>query len=453
MMLSSNRSVCCLAVVIALSAAAAPAKTTNNITDLRELRLACLDTFDAARSRLDELHGFVEQQAARERSAANELLTLQYNAGSAKLRIDEFKKHQIENKTRVETARNEVQRVTTSYIAAGKALPMDDKWATEGSIAINDLKRAVAADPQIEWKRTRLQEVESEYLESYRRWRSARRSFEKVNFDLELRASPAVFNRIQDAIKSTDAELDSLSALVAERETALAALSKDSSRWDTAMQALYEQMNMARKRLATSKSAFHLVDLKFAAWRLAHSEDRTEALAVMPDAQEVILAADGYMRLPPAGSPGPAPASALEPINGIGADASMGRVLSPPAPSVPAPDPAFAELLRRAGLCIARLNFISGLLEAEEASVLSAVSQVENAEAQAASAGAETANMAAQLETLRRAQQKEQLALASGLETLDLVNKRFASDYAAITRLLDDVATRTDKLEKSLEKQ
>jgi hypothetical protein len=450
MSLSFSKPVCFLAVVLAVSAVPARAKT-NDITDLRELRLACLDTFESARSRLDELHGFVEQQAAREQSAANELLTLQYNASTAKRRIDELKKLQFENKTRVENARNEVQRATASYVAAGKAVPMDDKWATEGSVAINDLRRAVAADPQIEWKRSRLKEAEAEYVESYKRWRAARRYFEQLNFDLELRASQAVFLRIENASKSTDAELEALSALVSERETAFAALNKDSSRWGKAMQGLYDQMNTVRKRLATSKSSFHLVDLKFAAWRLAHSDGSEDALMIMPDAQEVAMDEP----LPESSPRNATPLSADRQNFAPDAMAMVapGRV-SPPAPVlVQEPDPAFAELLRRVGLCIARLNFISGLLEAEASSVQSAVVQVENAEGRATAAAIETANAAANLESLRRAQQKEQLALAAGLETLDLVNKRFVSDCQAISRLLDDAATRTDKLEKSLEKQ
>ena len=59
---------------------------TTNIAELRELRVTCLESFNDAKSRLDELHEFVEQQAGRERGAADELFQLKQSAASAKRR-------------------------------------------------------------------------------------------------------------------------------------------------------------------------------------------------------------------------------------------------------------------------------------------------------------------------------------------------------------------------------
>jgi hypothetical protein len=444
-----SRTVWPLATLLAISSVSSMAQT-NNFADLRDLRVACLETFNSARSRLDELHAFVEQQAAGEKSAASQLFQLRHNADDAKRRIEDLKQTQVENKTRLENARTAVQRATVSYAAAVKALPNDEKWASEGSAAINELRRAVTATPQIEWKRKRLKEVESEYVETIKQWRAARRSFEQANFDLELRTSPGVFKRVDDEAKSTDTELDSLSSVLAEREKTLDVLGKDSSRWGNAMQGLYEQQNAARKRLSSSISAFHLVDLKFAAWRLVQSEDKDYAMEALPDILEESL--PGYSTqinghrvsgLSNAMEGGAMPISSSAP-----ADAAPLA-----APSAPEPDPAFAAILKRVELLVARLDFVAGLWEGEVASVRSSVTQLEAVQEKVASTASQTASAAASIEELRRSLVKEQLALAAGLETLDLVKKRFSSDFADITRLLDDATIRTDKLEKGLERK
>src|SRR5664279_2583429 len=74
----------------ALLAIISASAQTTNMAELRELRVACLESFNSAKTRLDELHGFVAQQAERERAAANQLFELQQNAASTKRRDREL---------------------------------------------------------------------------------------------------------------------------------------------------------------------------------------------------------------------------------------------------------------------------------------------------------------------------------------------------------------------------
>src|SRR6516162_4879440 len=71
-----------LAVTGVLLAVMSGLAQTTNIAELRELRVACLESFNNAKTRLDELHEFVEQQAGHERGAADELFQLKQNAAS-----------------------------------------------------------------------------------------------------------------------------------------------------------------------------------------------------------------------------------------------------------------------------------------------------------------------------------------------------------------------------------
>ena len=73
-------------VAVALLTMLSASAQTTNVAELREMRVACLESFNTAKTRLDELHVFVQQQVQREHNAANQLFQLQQSAATAKRR-------------------------------------------------------------------------------------------------------------------------------------------------------------------------------------------------------------------------------------------------------------------------------------------------------------------------------------------------------------------------------
>jgi chromosome segregation ATPase len=114
-------------------------------------------------------------------------------------------------------------------------------------------------------------------------------------------------------------------------------------------------------------------------------------------------------------------------------------------------DPKFRELLERVTVAMGRLQFLTEAWNRESASVQTALSAVESSEDQTKGLVTETANLAAELESLRRSTENAKLNLTAGLATIDLVQKRFAGELENVNRLLNDATSRTAQLQKSLE--
>lgn len=419
---------------------------TTNMAELRELRVACLESFNLAKTRLDELRGFVGQQAEREHAAADQLFQLQQSAASAKRQNSELQLQVRQYTNLLGRAQSAVDKATTSYRAAVEAMPSGDTWAAEGSAALNELRRAADAAPRDTWKHKRVKEVEAEFMDTLHQLRAARRSMEQASFDLELRAASSAFRRVAGQIESVSRELKGLEGQLAERQAALDKLAQQSEQWGAAIRALCEGEAQSRKHLAGVGFKFHLVDLKFAAWRLKHSDLGDEGMEALPDALEQSLENE----------PAKVPHS-VTPLPGLRAgghdETKAAEAAAAPKEekeSVEEGDAAFRDLLARVNLAQARLRFVAEVLQGEFNSVQAAISALEKVEEQARELADDTARLAADQESLRRSLDTEQATLAKGAETLDLVKKRFAADNKAINQSLDTAAERTATLAKSL---
>jgi chromosome segregation ATPase len=418
---------------------------TTNIADLRELRVDCLESFNTAKTRLDDLHGFVAQQADRERAAANQLFQLKQSAASAKRRNSELQQHVRECTNLLARAQAATQQAAASYHTAADAMPTGESWAADGSAALGELRRAADATPREVWKHKRVREIEAEFIDTLHQWRAARRSMEQASFDLELRAAPAAFKRVDAQIGSASGELASLQTQLDERQAALAKLSDQSELWGAAIRTLRDGEAKSRQHLADIAFKFHLVDLKFAAWRLKHSDLGDEGIEALPDVLEQSLANE------PNGSPEEySPLStALTMTNGSPSEGRPTKEEAKPE-AAEETDAAFRDLLARVNLAEARLRFLSDVLQGEFDSVEAAIGQLEKVEDATQSLANDTARLAADQEALRRSLDTERQTLATGAEKLDLVKRRFASDLEVINHLLDTAAQKTDTLAKSL---
>jgi chromosome segregation ATPase len=431
-----------------LAIISAPAQTTN-MAELRDLRISCLESFNSAKTRLDELHGFVGQQTERERAAADQLFELQRSAASAKRRNRELQLQVRQCTNLLGWARGAVEKATASYRTAADSMPSGEAWAADGSAALNELRRAADAAPRDAWKHKRVKEIEAEFVDTLHQWRAARRSMEQASFDLELRAAPGAFRRVAGQIESASVELKALESQLAEKQSVLEKLSRQSEQWSAAIRALCEGETQAREHLANIGFKFHLVDLKFAAWRLKHSEPGDEGIEALPDVLEQALAGEpakpvGLTGIPAAGIPegthgGAVPSESAAAAKEENAPAEEG-------------DSAFRDLLARVNLAQARLHFMAEVLQGEFNSVKAAIGALDKVEEQALTLADDAARLAADQESLRRSLETEQQALAKGAETLDLVKKRFATDLKAINQSLDTAAERTDILARTLER-
>ena len=434
-----------LAAAGALLAVLSVSAQTTNMAELRELRVACLESFNSAKTRLDELHGFAGQQAEYERAAGNQVFQLQQSAASAKRRHRELQQQVRQCTNSLGRAQGAVEKATASYRAAVEAMPTGEAWAADGSAALNELRRAADAALRDSWKHKRVKEIEVEFMDTLHEWRAARRSMEQANFALELRAAPSAFRRVAGQIESVSGELKTLDSQLAERRALLEKLSKQSEQWSTAIRSLCDGEAQAREHLAGIRFQFHLVDLRFAAWRLKHSDSGDIGIEALPDVLEESLAGE------------PARPVGVTPLSG----ARMGSDQAGAAPQAAAAakeeqaakeegDATFRDLLARVTLAQARLRFVAQVLQEELSSVQAAIGALEKVDEQAHSLADNTARLAADQESLRRSLETEQQALARGAETLDLVKKRFAADLKIINQLLDTAAERTATLAKSL---
>ncbi|HWQ92911.1 MAG TPA: hypothetical protein VN673_14640 [Clostridia bacterium] len=421
---------------------------TTNMSELRELRIACLESFNTAKARLDELHEFVGQQAERERTASDQLFDLQQSAASAKRRNLDLQQEVRRCTSRLERAQGAIERATTSYRAAVESMPSGEDWAKNGSAALAELRRAADAAPQDVWKHKRFKEIQVEFVDTLQQWRAARRWMEQASFDLEMRAAPGVFQRITRQIESASKELKALERQLADREVALGKLSRQSEQWGAAIRTLREEEAKTRDHLAAIGFKFHLVDLQFAAWRMNLSDLRDEDVGLLSDALEQAIESEAMKK------PG-----YLTPLPGSSSHASVGMpgVAEPEGSGeereqVEKDDGAFRDLLARVLLAQARLRFLSTVLTGEFHSVQGAIRSLEAIEQEAGELAEETARLAADQESLRRSQETEQQTLTKGTDTLDLVKKRFAADHKVISQLLDDAAERTATLARSLER-
>jgi septation ring formation regulator EzrA len=253
------------AMMLALPAAVAE---SANLAELRELRVQCLESFSTSQMRLDELRVFVGQQAERERAASSQLFELQQATAAARQTGESLKNAIAQCTNSLQTAQRGIEQASASYKAAVQTLPTGEPWATDGSAALGELRRAAAAAPRDTWKYRRFQQVSAVFADTLLQWRAARRSMEQAAFDLELRAAPTVFKRISNQISSVSAELKTVDRQLAEREDHLNKLTEKSRTWSSAIRELREGEEAARERLAKIRFEFHLVDLDFAAWRL-----------------------------------------------------------------------------------------------------------------------------------------------------------------------------------------
>jgi chromosome segregation ATPase len=428
---------------------------TNKVASMRELRIKCLETFNTTQERLEELRAFVDQQTDRQRSAAIRLFALQQNVTSAKRTIVDLQQQQTNLITRVEQARGGVERAVTSYKAAGRNLPTGESWADDGSRALTELRREADAAPRDQWKHKRVKEAESEIASTVHDWRAARREFEHAGFDLDLRAAPVIFNRISNQLAVATAELNSQMALLADREKSLSALETDGEKWKKTIRELNLGNAEARKRLAKAAIDFHLVDLKFTAWRLNQAGLPEEGISSLPDTLERQIGQE----FRPVG---------VTPLHGTAGEGGMlcgsDVATSPTAPASSEAaenaksseenmetDAAFRELLDRINTDLSRLQFLLEAWNGESSSVQSAIGTVEESDAKAKSLVDETTSLAADLESLRRSTESTKLDLSTGLATIDLVQKRHTADIQEINHLLDDATTRTAQLQKSLD--
>jgi len=444
---------CVLLVCLGLLAATLTQAQTNKVATLRELRITCLETFNTTHERLEELRSFVEQQTSRQRAAADQLFQLRQDVASANRRILDLQQKRTTTKTGVEQVRIEIERAVTSYQAAGQALPRGESWADDGAKALTELRRAADATPRDQWKHLRVKETESAFASTLREWRAARREFERAGFDLELRAAGVIFNRISNQLASASTELESLATLLTNRDSALTFLTTNSAQWARTIKELNDGNAEARKRLAKVAFDFHLVDLKFTAWRLNQAGLAEEGISSLPDLLERQVEQEFMPKsVTPIGVASrnwsPEDASSLSAAGGAPAPDSAGA-LSTEEPKET--DPKFRELLERVTVALGRLQFLTEVWNRESANVQAALNAVERSDGQTKELVDETANLAAELESLRRATENARLNLTAGLATIDLVQKRFAGELENVNRLLNDATSRTAQLQKSLE--
>jgi chromosome segregation ATPase len=425
---------------------------TNRVSTMRDLRIACLETFSTSQERLQELGSFVEQETGRQRAAADQLFQLRQSVDSAKRKISDLEQKQAITKSEFEQDRTGIERAVTSYKAAGQSLPKGETWADEGAKAIAELRRAADATPRDQWKHLRVKEAETQFSSTLHDWRAARREFERAGFDLELRAATVTFDRISNQLTEASTELSSLDGLLKNRERSLILLTTNSDKWAASIRELNRGNAESKKRLAKVAFDFHLVDLKFTAWRLNQAGLAEEGISSLPD----ILEHEAVLNF----NPSPTVNSAT-PIGGLAslsapnsagvAQAANEEAATKPAEESPEPDAKFRELLDRVNLQTGRLQFLLEAWNAESANVKTAIDAVESSGDNAKALADETAGLAADLETLRRSTESTKTSLTAGLATMDLVQKRYSTDLQEINHLLDQAMNRTTQLQKSLD--
>src|SRR5579862_7675318 len=94
---------------------------TNRVGAMRDLRIACLETFNTTQERLQELGSFVEQETGRQRAAADQLFQLRQSVDSDKRKISDLEQKQAITKSEFEQGRIGIERAVTSYKAAGQS--------------------------------------------------------------------------------------------------------------------------------------------------------------------------------------------------------------------------------------------------------------------------------------------------------------------------------------------
>lgn len=441
-------------LVICVTVASFANAQTNKVDAMRELRMACLESFNTTHERLEELHSFVEQQTERQRSAADQLFQLQQSAASARRRIAELEQKQTNVTVEFSQAEEGIDRAVASYKAAGKNLPSGESWAEDGSKALAELRRDADANPRDKWRHERVKNIESEFTATVHDWRAARRQFERAGFDLDLRTAPITFKGISNQLSAASAELKSLGTLIGERESALSLLATNSEAWAKTIRELNHGNAEASKRLAKVASDFHLVDLKFTAWRLNQAGLAGEGISTLPDVLERQTAGEFSLEKPRnapimAGNAASFGESAMAAPSASGAASEKENAEQEPSET----DAHFRELLERVNLANGRLQFLLEAWNAESTSVQSAIEAVEGCDEKAKGLVDETASLAADLESLRRSTESAKVNLTAGLATIDLVQKRYGSDIQEINHLLDDAARRTTELQKRLEQQ
>lgn len=316
--------------------------------------------------------------------------------------------------------------------------------------ALTELRQAADATPRDQWKHLRVKEAEAQFATTVRDWRAARRDFERAGFDLELRAARVNFIRISNQLATASTELESLATLLTNRATALTLLTTNSSQWAKTIKELNDGNAEARKRLAKGAFDFHLVDLKFTAWRLNQAGLAEAGISSLPDLLERQIE---HEFMPSSVTPIGGALRAGEANNFVDAAGALAPE-SAGAAATEEPketDPKFRELLERVTVAMGRLQFLTEAWSRESANVQAALAAVERSEDQTKSLVDETANLAAELESLRRATENAKLNLTAGLATIDLVQKRFAGELENVNRLLNDATSRTAQLQKTLE--
>lgn len=426
--------------------------STNRFSELRDLRISCLESFNITKNRLEDFHGFLEQQAAKEKVFEDKLVQIQQQVDATKRSQETLSRRASRITNEIESIRGQLDRATTSFRKAVEVLPTGEDWATDGAAVIREIRRAADAAPRDEWKRQWVSECEGAYEEVLNEWRAARRAVDGARFDLELRAAPSVFKRTSDQIVAVEKELKSLKNLILERGNTLVAERKEGEKWAGAIQTLRENELMVQNKLFDVTYQFHLVDLRFTAWRLKQSGNQEMALEAMPDLFEK------HMPVVPtdvAGIPSPtsdeklklvAPGASYKLIDGPHSDSRKTAVEREEKE-----DAAFSLLLTRFRLAHDRLEFLTSVLDSEVKGLNSAIDAVENKGNEVHSLSEETAQLAVDLESSKRQLESGHELLTAGIQTLDLVKKRAATDLTEIQGLLKVASAKIDQLSKSLE--
>ncbi|MDB6023984.1 MAG: hypothetical protein JWM68_207 [Verrucomicrobiales bacterium] len=414
------------------------------VIEMRDLRISCLEAIDTAETRLSDLSGFVQEQERRHEAVGRRVVTLSQTLTEARHQARNLGQSQSNQMATLEQVRGTLDRVTTSYKKATEVLPTGEAWAADGAAALSELQRAAWTNSASIWLRDRSQSLESELKESIARWRSAKRQFQQVGFDLQLRGTPEILKRIESQFGSIGRDVQGLTQVIGKQEGELATLRKSDDQWNEALRDLQKQGQAARVRQMQAAYSFHLVDLKFAAWRLAQPADETGMAFVLPDVREESIngpIATDYESLP---------RSASHDSMGISPQSTSEGGGAPPQIPQEQIDESLRELVKRITLAKARLDLLSGLWEGEYQQVRELISKLNRSEDSARDLEYQTGRLAADLEASRRSAASQREELAAGLQTLEPLQKRFSADLNQVKSLTDNVVARTSDLDKKL---
>ena len=417
----------------------------TSVVEMRDLRLSCLEAIDTADMRLSDLDGFVEEQEKRHQAVGERVLALTHSLAEAKSRARNLAESQTNELATLQQVRGTLERVTTSYKKAAEVLPAGEPWAADGSAALAELQKATWTNSASVWLRDRSESLETELRGAISRWRSAKRQFQQVGFDLQLRGTPEVVKRVETQLETIGRDLQGLNQVIGKQEGEVNTLRKSDDQWSDALGDLRKQGRAARVRQMQAAYSFHLADLKFAAWRLAQPADETTMAFTLPDVLEQAMASASAADYESAPDGAKHKAVGVTPL---GSRQHGGlQALQMPQEQI---DESLRDVVKRITLAKARLDLLSGIWEREARDVRELINQLNEAEDSARDLQDQTGRLAADLEASRRSAVSQRDELAAGLQTLEPLRKRFSADLDQVKGLTDNVVARTAELEKKL---